>query len=88
MMALHRYPERRARLEQPLLRGYHEQLVTYGVGGYSFEALLDDYRLSALWQMTIPVWQATAKLPAPIWWSHFERAMLAFEDLRCADLLD
>jgi hypothetical protein len=88
MMALHWYPERRARLERRLLHRYHEQLVTHGVDGYGFEALFEDYRLSALWQITIPVWQATAKLPAPIWWSHFERAMLAFEDLRCADLLD
>jgi hypothetical protein len=88
MMALHWYPERRARLERPLLRHYHDRLVSHGVDGYGFDALLDDYLLSALWQITIPVWQATAKLPAPIWWSHFERAMLAFEDLGCAELLD
>lgn len=88
MMALHWYPERRARLEQPLLRRYHERLVSHGVRDYGFDALLDDYRLSALWHLLIPVWQATAKLPAAIWWSHLERAMLAFEDLRCAELLE
>jgi hypothetical protein len=26
--------------------------------------------------------------PTVIWWSHFERAMLAFEDLGCEALLD
>lgn len=88
MMALHWYPERRARLEQPLLRRYHERLVSHGVSEYSFADLMADYRLSALWQITIPVWQATAKLPAPVWWGHLERAMLAFEDLACAELLD
>jgi len=87
MMALHWYPERRARFELPLLRHYHDQLARHGVRDFSFDALLDDYRLSALWQITIPVWQATAKLPPVIWWSHFERAMLSFEDLGCDALL-
>ena len=88
MMALHWYPERRARLEEPLLRHYHDRLVTHGVRGYGFDALVDDYRLSAVWQLTLPVWQATAKLPPVIWWSHLERAMLAFDDLGCAALLE
>ena len=88
MMALHWYPERRARLEQPLLRHYHDRLMSHGVRGYGFDILLDDYRLSALWQITIPVWQATTKLPAPIWWGHLERGMRAFEDLGCAALLE
>jgi hypothetical protein len=48
MMALHWYPERRARLELPLLRHYHDCLVSDGVRGYGFDALLEDYRLSAL----------------------------------------
>jgi hypothetical protein len=67
----------------PLRAGY----ASDGLASRSRGPLAVD-RLSALWQITIPVWQATAKLPAPIWWSHFERAMLAFEDLGCAELLD
>jgi len=47
-----------------------------------------DYRLSALWQITTPVWQATANLGAWIWWSHLERIMLAVDDLDCRTLLD
>jgi aminoglycoside phosphotransferase (APT) family kinase protein len=86
MLALHWYPERRARLEQPLLRHYHAELVRHGVRGYDFDALLDDYRLSALRQLVIPVWQATAKLPVAVWWGHRERGMRAFEDLGCAAL--
>jgi hypothetical protein len=88
MMALHWYPERRARLEQPLLRHYHAALVGHGVRGYDFDALLDDYRLSALSQIMIPVWQATAQLPAAVWWGHLERGMRAFEDLGCDALLE
>jgi hypothetical protein len=88
MIALHWYPDRRRRLERPLLRRYHDALLAHGVTGYPWEALLDDYRWSALWQILTPMWQATLKLPPVIWWGHLERAMLAFEDLDCAPLLD
>ena len=88
MIALHWYPERRRRFERPLLRRYHDGLLAHGVAGYSWEALLEDYRASALWQLITPMWQATSKIPEPIWWSHLERGMLAFEDLDCASLLE
>ena len=87
MMALHWYPERRARLEQALLRRYHTQLLTHGVVGYDWDACWDDYRLAAVRNLFIPMGQWAAKLWPAIWWSHLERAMLAFEDLQCAELL-
>ena len=87
MMALHWYPERRARLEQALLRRYHTQLLTYGVVGYDWDACWDDYRLAAVRNLFIPMGQWAAKLWPAIWWSHLERAMLAFEDLHCRELL-
>jgi len=88
MMALHWYPERRRLLEQPLLRRYHDGIVAAGVTGYSFDALWEDYRLSALRCLTRPVWQQSLGLGAWIWWSHLERGMLAVDDLGCRDLLD
>jgi hypothetical protein len=87
MMATHWYPDRRRRLERPVLDHYHATLVASGVLGYDRHALDDDYRLSALWQITTPVWQAAIDLPAMIWWSHLERIMLAVDDLGCRDLL-
>jgi Ecdysteroid kinase-like family len=87
MMALHWYPERRARLEQALLRRYHAQLLTHGVVGYEWDACWYDYRLAAVRNLFIPMWQWAAKLAPAIWWSHLERAMLAFEDLHCSELL-
>jgi thiamine kinase-like enzyme len=87
MMALHWYPERRALLERRLLECYHKALVNAGVAGYDFDALWEDYRLSVVWQLTIPVWQCSLKFGAWIWWGHLERVMLAFEDLGCAELL-
>ena len=87
MMALHWYPERRRRLERRLLERYHATLTARGVRGYSFAALFEDYRLSALWQITTPIWQASWRLNAAVWWSHLERAMLAVDDLNCRELL-
>jgi Ecdysteroid kinase-like family len=88
MMAVHWYPERRARLEAPLLERYHAGLSARGVTGYSLEHLWEDYRLSVIGHLTIPVWQQTLGLPAAVWWSHLNRVVAAFEDLDCASLLE
>jgi hypothetical protein len=49
--------------------------------------LTDDYRLSALWAIVTPVFQAGANIPPLIWWNNFERIHLAVEDLGCRELL-
>ena len=41
-------PEQRRAEEMPLLRAYHNTLVSSGAPGYSFEECLHDYRLSML----------------------------------------
>jgi thiamine kinase-like enzyme len=87
MMALHWYPDRRRRLERRLLEHYHAALIAQGVERYPLSALLDDYRLSVLWQITTPVWQASLRINAAVWWSHLERIMLAVDDLDCRALL-
>lgn len=88
MMAVHWYPDRRRLMEKPLLDCYHAELVTQGVGGYDRRALDDDYRLSALWLLTTPVFQASADIPTVIWWNNFERICMAVEDLGCRELLE
>ena len=50
-------------------------------------ALDDDYRLSVLWQIAIPVWKAANNIPSGIWWHHLERIFLAIDDLGCRDFL-
>jgi len=87
MMAVHWYPERRHRLEDALLRHYHEALVDAGVRGFGLDALRHDYRHAVVRQLSVPVFQHSAKLPAAIWWSHLERIFLAFDDLGCEELL-
>jgi len=88
MMAMLWYPDRRRRIEQPLLDLYHAALVAHGVAGYDRQALAEDYRLSALWLITRPVWQATAGIAARVWWNNLERIFLAVDDLGCRELLD
>ncbi len=46
--------DRRAH-ERDLLERYHDGLVAGGVTGYSFDDLYDDYRMSLVTQLTIPV---------------------------------
>lgn len=88
MMALHWFPERRARLEKPLLRRYHDRLIESGISGYAWDDCWYDYRFSTILNLFIPVWQWSVKLWASIWWPHLERSFLAYEDLGCAELLD
>jgi hypothetical protein len=88
MIAVHWYPERRQRLELPLLDRYHAVLVESGVRDYDRQALAEDYRLSVLLQLLTPVFQAAFNLPPMVWWQHLERIMLAIDDLGCRDLLD
>lgn len=87
MMAMLWYPDRRRRIERPLLDVYHSTLLRQGVSGYDRQALDDDYRLSVLWLITRPVVQAANNIPPRVWWNNLERILLAVDDLGCRDLL-
>jgi hypothetical protein len=86
MMTLHWYPDHRRRIERPLLDLYHATLAEYGIV-YDRQTLDDDYRLSVLWQIATPVWQAAWRMPPVVWWNHLERVFMAVDDLGCRDLL-
>jgi hypothetical protein len=81
MMALHWYADHRRRNEPLLLDHYRAELLARGVTGYDRHALDDDYRLSVLWQIATPVWQAANNIPAEFWWNNLERTFLAIDDL-------
>jgi hypothetical protein len=85
-IALFWFPERRARMEQNLVRQYHARLIEHGVAGYSWEQCWLDYRMAVVFHLFWPLfwWRG---LPQDIWWYTLERGMLAFEDLGCAELL-
>jgi hypothetical protein len=87
MIAFNWYPQRRARLEQKLLRRYHAALVACGVARYSWEDCWRDYRFAVIRELFVPVWQWSSGMHASVWWSNLEKIWMAFEDLRCAELL-
>ncbi|NQU56577.1 MAG: aminoglycoside phosphotransferase family protein [Rhodospirillales bacterium] len=87
MIALHWFPERRARHEEHLLRLYHETLSGQISTPYSWEQLWADYRLGHLHNFIVPLFQVQMGIGPAAWWEHVERLFLAYEDLGCADLL-
>jgi hypothetical protein len=87
LIALFFFPEQRNHMEQPLLRRYHDGLVRRGVRNYDWDCLWYDYRLHVISNLFIPVEQFVFGTPARVWWLHAERSFLAFEDLKCAELL-
>jgi thiamine kinase-like enzyme len=88
MMAMLWYPDRRRRMERPLLDCYHAELLANGLRGYDRQALDHDYRLSVLLLILRPLGQAAIDIPPRVWWPNLERIMLAVDDLGCRELLD
>ncbi|MEA2737054.1 MAG: hypothetical protein QOH05_361 [Acetobacteraceae bacterium] len=87
MMAMHWYPDRRRRLERPLLDHYHKVLLAHGVSGYDRRTLDDDYRWAVLMHAATPVWQAAGQIPPVVWWHNLERILMAVDDLGCEEFL-
>jgi thiamine kinase-like enzyme len=88
MIALHWYPERRRAMERALISRYHQELMRHGVANYTWPECWFDYRVSATFNLFVPAGQWSLKIPAAIWWPHLERALCAFQDLRCDELLE
>jgi hypothetical protein len=87
-IALAWFPERRRRLERPLLEHYHRELRKRGVAGYDWDECWEDYRLFAATRPFTPAFQWQRQASPLVWWNNLERAMLTFEDLDCGALLD
>lgn len=87
MIALGGYSERRAAMEQHLMRRYYDSLIEYGVSNYTWDDCWNDYRWSALRNLNVPVVQWSQGRSTELWSGNLERAMLAYEDLGCSELL-
>ena len=79
-------------MEQDLVRRYHHRLLECGVTSYGWNACWRDYRLFAMRNLLVPLWAwAHARRMGRLWgfprWMQLEKAMLAFQDLDCAELL-
>ncbi len=88
MLILWCAPERRARMEQTLLPRYHQALLAGGVRGYSWEDCWQDYRWSAVRSIFIPLWHWAKGRPETLWGPQLARALCAFTELRCNELLE
>jgi hypothetical protein len=94
MITLFWYPYRRARMERDLVRRYRDRLVEYGVANYDWNACWQDYRLFTIRNLLVPLWawEWAQSVKRGYWgfhrWMQFEKGMLAFQDLGCAELLD
>ncbi|MGH7397654.1 MAG: hypothetical protein ACRELW_08960 [Candidatus Rokuibacteriota bacterium] len=42
-------------------------VLAHGVTGYGLDRLCEDYRLSVIGHLAIPVWQQSFGLPAGVW---------------------
>ena len=87
MIGLHWFGLRKQLMEEKILRFYHEQLLNGGVD-YTWDALQQDYRLSTVVSLLIPVWQWQHGINAAVWWGHLERGFQAFEQWECMALFD
>ncbi|HEY0547874.1 MAG TPA: phosphotransferase [Pyrinomonadaceae bacterium] len=88
MMALGWDRERRAAMELKLLRSYYDGLLARGVKNYSRDDCFNDYRWSAIRNLNVPVIQWSQARSQALWQGNLDRAVLAYEDLACAELLD
>ena len=96
-------PEQRKEdeLEVHLLHHYHNQLQAHGVNDYSWDELMTDYRVKVIWRIFHSVWDCVTMAPPSrqdgrkltgtdkgYWWPKMQCEVGAYEDLKCADLLD
>lgn len=90
MMAHWWESDRRRELELPVLRHYHESLLSRGVSGYGWEALLSDYRLCVVQSIYVAtewcvVEEDRAKMKW-VWLPQLRKAMATYFD-HCCDRL-
>lgn len=75
--------------EMPVLRRYHDELRRRGVAGYSWERLIEDYRLMAAMGVYIATEYCRGGVTSR-WWSFgpvtLQRVLTACDDLQCAAL--
>jgi hypothetical protein len=80
-------PARRRVIETDLLRCYHRRLLRGGVRGLDWDLCWRGYRLGAIDNLFMPMWQWTLHMPRAHWQPTIFRAATAVEELACVELL-
>jgi len=81
--------ETRGRLEMPILRRYHDQLIKLGVTAYPWKRLYDDYRLCVAMGVYVATEYFRGGVTGPwvsTWLLMLQRALTACDDLACSEL--
>lgn len=87
LIAMHWYPDRRARHERDLLQHYLTHLNSHLDESVMWNEFWHEYRLGLICNAAIPIFQQSVGNAHASWWSHLERWFLSFEDLNCEELL-
>ena len=86
-MALHWDAATRQRLELPLLRLYHQELIRGGITTYSFADLFLEYRRCVVRNLTFPIIFWSRGFPRKAWRYRLDCALAAYHDLDASELL-
>lgn len=89
LIALYWDKDQRHAMEHDLLMRYHAGLVRHGVKQYDWADCWYDYRLAVIDRVLfMPMWFWNAGADSTEVWSSLEKAMQAFDDLHCDELLN
>jgi hypothetical protein len=76
-----------AQRETTILRRYLDVLHRHGIGHYSWDDLMLDYRLGVIEWLFVPVQDRADGAGKDYWWPKLQCLAAAFQDLNCAELL-
>ena len=74
--------------ESRLLRHYYDILIERGVMDYSWEQLLEDYRLMLTLILFFPIFDAVSGASYDYWWTKMQCVVANFHDLNCLALFE
>ena len=69
------------------LRHYYETLIVHGVQNYTWEELLDDYRIGLIDWLYMPVWDACNGSSKDYWWPKMQCLFHAAMDWQCMEYM-
>ena len=75
------------RREETMLRRYLVTLHAHGVTNYTWEQLLEDYRLMIIIFLQVPIWDQTNGSERSYWWPKLQCLLSAARDFDCKSLL-
>lgn len=84
-IAVHLNREEREKEELKLLELYHHEITTCGIDSYSFDNLINDYKLSVLSMIYLAAVKERLLIPKDVWAYQFNNIIDAIEDLFLMD---